>query len=279
MSKQRKFLILLILIAQVGLSHTSTLALSVSGHKEYDTTQTYIFNNFEGSLETIYFFFEDFHFVGGLVIGYYLYKYHNTPLTEAERLKTVIGRYSYDSNHWMKSYPDRDRTREGEASFLLEVGIQFPRNKKWKIEPNKKAYIVEKFFNIPILLKWIRPISCWNFDIDNYLSLGCMMRYLRDSTYIDELPECTHREVNLKKNSNMPSLYYDIIFELGLIFPVGIYTSLVCYVPLNMAGSYSTNEDKIYDTIKWHRDFHIKHMFACKLGLDFCRLLKYCKSL
>jgi hypothetical protein len=288
--QKRKVLILL--AVQVSLLYPSYLALSMSPAR-YDTRQAYMVNNFTGSLELIYHFFESSHIVGGIAMGYYLHKYHHKPLTEEERLKTTILTYNPANNTWIRSYPERDSTREGEASFLLEIGIQIPRQKKWKIEPNSKNYIIEKFLYAPICLKWIRPISCWKFDIYNYLSLGCMIRYLRESTYFTDLSEdddlhnkpSRAHQVNLKNASNMPSFYYDMVFELGLIFPVGIYTSLVCYFPLSVSRNYNTHKNKMDDmreldtnNIKWHRDFNMTHMFACKLGIDFCRLFKYCNN-
>ncbi len=292
MTKQHHLWILLVML--VGWLHASTLVWAVSASKpKYSTSQAYITDNFQGSIEVVYHGLTNAHTTGGIAIGYYLHKYYHKPLTEAERLKTIVHIYNHATKTWSMGHPERDSTREGEASFVLEVGVQFPQQIKWEPELTNKAYVVEKFLQVPICLKWIRPISFWNFDIFNSFSVGCMVRYLRNAAYVPDLsafnlhekPKTPRHRVDVKTLPGMPSLYYDILLEWGLVFPVGIYTGLVCSIPLDAFTAHSKmkigpDQDELDSVhLRWHRGFDIGHVFAWKVSFDFFRLLKYFNSL
>lgn len=294
MMSKKQYVCTLLVILACWLQDLTRVWAAFSTKPKYSTTQAYITDNFQGSIEVIYHGLTNAHTTGGIALGYYLYKYYHKPLTEAERLKTIVSIYNPTTRTWSRGHPDRDSTRAGEASLVLEAGIQFPGQIKWKPELDTQAYAVEKFLHIPLSLKWIRPISFWNFDIFNSLSIGCMIRYLRSGTYVPDLspanlhkkPQTPRQNVNLKTLSGMPSFYYDIVLEWGLLFPVGIYTGLVCTMPLDWLTAVSTRKIKLEDPgelnsdrIRWERDFEIEHVFAWKVGFDFCRLLKYFNSL
>lgn len=284
-----------LLIALIGWLHVSPLVWAVSSSKpRYSTTQAYITDNFQGSIEVVYHGLTNSHTTGGVAVGYYLHTYYHKPLIEVERLKKIIPIYNYTTKTWSMGYPERDSTREGEASFVLEVGVQFPQQIKWEPELDNKAYVVEKFLHVPLCLKWIRPISFWDFDIFNSFSVGCMIRYLRNAVYVPDLstsnlhkkPNTPRHQVDLKPLPGIPSFYYDILLEWGLVFPVGIYTGLVCSIPLDSLVAPSKTKIKLgdqveldSDRVRWERNFDIGHVFAWKVSFDFCRLLKYFNSL
>jgi hypothetical protein len=292
-SKRHNVWILLIML--VGWLYASTLVQAASSPKpRYSTTQAYITDNFQGSIGVVYHGLTNSHTTGGMAIGYYLHKYYHKPLTEAERLKKIIPLYNHTTKSWSMDYPARDSTRDGEASLVLEVGVQFPQQIKWNPELDNKAYIVEKFLHVPICLQWIRPTSFWGFDIFNSFSVGCMIRYLRNAIYVPDLsasnlhnnPQTPRHQVDLKTLSGGPSFYYDILLEWGLVFPVGIYTGLVCSIPLDSLVAPSKKKVKLEDPseldsdrVSWGRDFDIGYVFAWKVSFDFCRLLKYFNSL
>ncbi len=252
---------------------------------KYKTTYDYIINNFKGAVEYVH-GGPSFR-SGGIVVGYYLYKYHHQPIHSSKEQRKRIAAASKDA-----SILEQPNTRPGEANFMVEGGMHLSSPSKWTLHGN--FYVMDKFVDVPIGFRWTIPIKLLGYNIFSSTSVGCMVQYLTNSIYdIYETPKRNLKQsgqeppppINLKKKLNdMPSFYYSLLVEWGLIFPLGIYTSFIFYLPLDSfyLGSklvYEPQEDKklTSEYVQSQRSVQRK-MFAWSVGVDFYRLLNYFKS-
>jgi hypothetical protein len=281
--KYRYLYVAFVVIA--GATWLPVLARSSPGKKpNYRTTREYIINNFKGAIEITY----SSQLAGGVVIGYYLLKYHHKPRPKTEWYP--IYRYNFYTKCNELIPPKSDITIEGEANLAVDLGIHFPQQEKWKPSPNDPFKIVDKFLKIPIDIRWALPVKSWWSNAHYAQALGCIVEYLRSSTYIANLHKISTDKLPIGKPGqhidlkaylkDLPVFYYTFFYELGLIFPIGLYANFVIYAPLEFFYFRSQTsqflEDGVLDGryVRCKRTLLHYNMFAFNIGFDFCRLLK-----
>lgn len=281
MTKQQAYLCMLF----VGCC----LAMPVWGQKpvlelkktEYKKTYDYIIDNFKGAVEYVH-GGPSFR-SGGIVVGYYLYKYHHRPTHSKEERKRIAAKEKDGS--WIEK-PD---TRAGEANFVVEIGMHLSGSNKWGLHGNFD--VIDKFFDVPVGCGWTLPVKLLGYKIFSSASVGCLVQYLHHSIYeMAEIPAGNLKQsgqapppaINLKTQLNdMSSFYYSLVVGWGLAFPVGIYTNFMFYLPLD---SFYLGSKLIYEpqegeklTSEYVQSARSKQrkMFSCSIGVDFCKLLGY----
>lgn len=252
---------------------------------KYKTTYDYIINHFKGAVEYVH-GGPSFR-SGGVVVGYYLEQYHHQPLYVSQEERKRIAAASKDA-----SILEQPNTRVGEASFMIEGGVHFSTYNKWTLHGN--FYVMDQFVDMPLSCTWTLPISLVGYNIFSATSVGCMVQYLTNSTYdMYETPQRNLKQagqeppspIHLKKEfKEMPSFYYSLLVGWGLVFPLGIYTSFIFYLPLDSFALRSTltyepqGDKKLTSEYVQSQRSAQRKVFAWSVGVDWCRLFSYFSS-